>query len=414
MVDLTNPNVGLYVQDEWKIRPGLTLNAGLRYDLQFLDRVRTDRNNFSPRAGFAWTPFASRSTVIRGGFGLFYDRIPLRALANALLSSDNTTTINSASQISISLAPTQAGAPVFPNIIAGSMPSGVLANFTTMQPDIQNAYSTQGNIEVEQRLGSNSTLSVGYQHLRGLHLIVSVNQNVPTCVAAGSNNGCRPNPNYANNSQYRSLADSKYDGLHISFLQRPARWGHYRLSYSLSKSRNNVGEFFFSGPIDPFNIWRDHGRSDDDQRHRLTFNGTLQTSMTAASTLWQKISHGFQLGGMLQYYSELPLNITTGATTIQGTSARPLVNGDYIERNAGANSDFFGVNLRLNRSFALTERVKIEAIAEAFNALNHRNNLTKNGVFGAGVYPGSPTANFGQVTAVQDPRSLQFALRIRF
>jgi hypothetical protein len=414
MVDLTNPNLGMYVQDEWKIRPGFTLNVGLRYDLQFLDRVRTDRNNFSPRAGFAWTPFASRSTVIRGGFGLFYDRIPLRALANALLSSDNTTTINSASQISISLAPTQAGAPVFPNIIVGSMPSGVLANFTTMQSDIQNAYSTQGNIEVEQRMGANSTLSVGYQHLRGLHLLISVNQNVPTCVAAGTNNGCRPNPNYANNSQYRSLADSKYDGLHISFMQRPARWGHYRLSYAFSKSRNNVGEFFFSGPVDPFNIWRDYGRSDDDQRHRLTFNGTLQTSMAKASTPWQKLSHGFQVGGMLQYYSELPLNITTGATTIQGTSARPLVNGDFIERNAGTNSDFFGVNLRLNRSFTLTERVKLEGIAEAFNALNHRNNLTKNGVFGAGAYPGSPSATFGQVTAVQDPRSLQFALRVRF
>ena len=85
------PNIGFYAQDEWKVNPRLTLNLGLRYDLQFLKTIATDRNNVSPRAGFAWSPFASRRTVVRGSFGLFYDRVPLRALANALLSSGNTT-----------------------------------------------------------------------------------------------------------------------------------------------------------------------------------------------------------------------------------------------------------------------------------------------------------------------------------
>lgn len=81
IIPQTNPNVGFYVQDEWKIRPTLTLNAGLRYDLQSLQSLKADKNNISPRFGFAWTPSASR--VIRGGFGLFYDRLPLRALADA-------------------------------------------------------------------------------------------------------------------------------------------------------------------------------------------------------------------------------------------------------------------------------------------------------------------------------------------
>ena len=94
-----------------------------------------------------------------------------------------------------------------------------------MQRDLQNAYSQQGSLEIEQQLGRRATLSVGYQHLRGLHLIVTQNQNVPTCAAAGTNNGCRPNPAFANNSRYSSLADSHYDGLHVSFNQRATRVG---------------------------------------------------------------------------------------------------------------------------------------------------------------------------------------------
>ncbi len=83
VVAQTNPNVGVYVQDEWKVQPSLTVNAGLRYDLQFLETISTDTNNVSPRVGFAWTPTASRRTVVRGSAGLFFDRVPLRAIANA-------------------------------------------------------------------------------------------------------------------------------------------------------------------------------------------------------------------------------------------------------------------------------------------------------------------------------------------
>ena len=411
----TNPNIGFYAQDEWKISSRLTLNIGARYDLQYIKTIATDTNNFSPRAGFAWSPFASRRTVVRGSFGLFYDRIPLRALANALLSSNNTTAITSTSQLSVSLSPTQAGAPVFPGILPNTgLPSGVLVNFTTMNPHMQNAYSEQGSLEIEQQIGATSTLSVGYQHLRGLHLIVSVNQNGPTCTAAGTNNGCRPNPSYANNSQYSSLADSHYDGLHVSFVQRPIKWGSYRVSYAWSKSLDNVGEFFFSSPIDLFNIWQDYGRSDDDQRHRVVVDGAIHSSRAAADTAWRRISHGFEVSGMLQYYSALPLNITSGVTTIQGTAGRPLVNGAFIGRNVGIGNDLFSIGTRVSRGFRISENVRLEALAEAFNALNHRNNLTNNGVFGAGAYPTNPSSSFGQVTAVNDPRSMQLALRLRF
>src|SRR6202008_496670 len=126
----------------------------------------------------------------------------------ALLSANNTTNPLNFSQITVSLSPTQAAAPVFPNILGSlTLPPGVLFNFSTMQRTLQNAYSEQGSVDIEQQLGSNSTLELGFEHVRGLHLIASVNENVPSCVAAGNNNGCRPNPAYGNNSQYSSLGD---------------------------------------------------------------------------------------------------------------------------------------------------------------------------------------------------------------
>ncbi len=414
VVSQTNPNVGFYAQDEWKVSPRLTLNAGLRYDLQFLETISTDKNNVSPRLGFAWSPFQSRRTVVRGGFGLFYDRVPLRALANALLSAKNTTDLNNLSQISVSFSPTQTGAPVFPNILSSAVQSLAPVNLTTMDRGMQNAYSEQGSFEIEHQLAGHSTLSAGFQHLRGLHLIVSVNQNVPTCVAAGSNNGCRPNPNYANNSRYSSMADSSYNALHISFVQRPVRWGSYRISYSYSKALDNVGEFFFSSPIDPYNIWQDYGRSDDDQRHRLVFHGSIHTSMAGAKTSWERISHGFELSGMLQYYSALPFNISAGTTTVQGTTARPTVNGAFVGRNAGTGFDFFNLNARLSRNFRVTERLRLEGMVEGFNLTNRVNGVTLNGNFGAGTYPTNPSATFRQINAVGDPRSAQLALRVTF
>jgi hypothetical protein len=126
------------------------------------------------------------------------------------------------------------------------------------------------------------------------------------------------------------------------------------------------------------------------------------------------LGRGFELSGMMQYYSSLPLNITSGVTTVQGTAGRPIVNGAFLGRNTGTGSDFLNVSTRVSRSFRISEKLRVEALAEAFNALNHRNNLTKNGVFGAGAYADNPAVGFGQVTAVNDPRSMQLALRMRF
>jgi hypothetical protein len=120
------------------------------------------------------------------------------------------------------------------------------------------------------------------------------------------------------------------------------------------------------------------------------------------------------LSGFLQYYSALPFNVTSGANTIQGTAARPLVNGAFIGRNTGSGFDYFSVSARLSRCFRIGDWVQLEGMIEAFNALNHLNGVALNGTFGAGAYPANPAPGFRQMTSAADPRSAQVGLRLRF
>ena len=423
-VQQNNPNLGFYAQDEWKVSPRFTLNAGVRYDLEFLDTINTALGNVSPRIGFAWSPYASGTTVVRGSYGIFYDRIPLRPLANALLSADNTIDPNRAVLLSYTFSPGQVKAPTFPEV-ANEPPTGAIENYALMNRNVNTPYAQQVSLSVQQQLAPTSTLGISYQYLRGVHLIGSINTNI-------NPDGSRPDPTRGNIKPYSSVFDSYFNGLEVSFEQRPVSWGSARISYTWSKAIDDISEFFFSAPINNFFSGQDRGRSDDDQRNRVVFNAIVN-SPTGPSTGWvDHLTHGWLLSGILQYYSPLPFNITTGTTTKQATTQRPCaagyslsdsgglnpcteaLPGAVIGRNAGKGFDFFTLNARLSRTFALTERVKLEGMAEAFNSLNHRNNMIPNATWGTGAYPIKPNTTFGQPTAVGDPRSIQLAARIIF
>ncbi|ADW67787.1 TonB-dependent receptor [Granulicella tundricola] len=410
VVGQTNPNVGMYVQDEWKASAKLTVNAGVRYDLQFLKSIQTDKGNVSPRIGFAWAPARDGRTVVRGSFGLFYDRVALRALANALLSAGNSTDLTKATLLSYSVSPLSTGAPAFPAVLTAP-PAGVKVSLATMNPNIQNAYAEQASLGVEQQISSKTTVEMSYQHLRGEHLLADLNKNV-------NYDGSYINSSYANNKQYDSVGDSYYDGLEVSVVQRPVRYGSLRASYVWSKAIDDVGEFFFSAPVNNFNLREDRGRSDDDQRHRVSFNATVHSSMDAAHDWRGRVTHGWMLSGVLQYQSRLPFNIVSGTTSTQFTALRPCLpgadatackqgrSGTLIGRNTGVGFDFYSLNARLSRTFVLSDRLRVEGMAEAFNALNHRNDMIPNATAGASGFAGA--------TAVGDPRSVQLGARISF
>jgi hypothetical protein len=397
----SNPNIGAFIQDEWRVRSDLTLNAGLRYDVQFLpDPIEADGNNFGPRLGFAYAP-RNRKTVLRGSFGIYFDRIPLRATSNALQRDGS-------KYVVVQLSPGQAGAPTFPNILS-AQPSTLATkpNITRIDPNIEPSYSEQASVQIERELPGNSSLSVGYMHLRGLHIIISRNVNVPRFAAsAGVPNLGRPDPNWGNISRYESSGDSYYDGMIVSFNKR-AGSAAVRVSYTLSKAIDDTGNFFFSTPQDNFNVRADRGLSDNDQRHRLVVSGSFETPSKTAG--WTRTLRGFQLSYIFTAASRLPFNILLGSDRNLDTNNNDRPAG--VGRNTGKGFSFSSLDLRLRRRIKLSERLSLDVSAEGFNLLNRANLAVPNNVFGSGS---QPSATFGQPTAAFDPRQFQFGLKLNF
>jgi hypothetical protein len=390
----TNPNLAAYVQDEWRPRRDLTVNAGLRYDVQWLaDPVRTDANNVSPRFGVAWSPGDGR-TVVRGSAGLYFDRIPLRAVSNALQRGG---TKYQTALVSFE----QPGAPVFPAVLP-EFPAEMLTNVTTIEPGIGSGVGRQAHVQVERQLGRSVSVSAGYLHLAGREIIMSRNVNVPTlsaddAEALGVPNLGRPDPRIANNSQYQSIGISAYDGFTAAISSNASRIGTIRASYTLSKALDDSGNAFFSSPQNNFDVLDDYGRSDNDQRHRLVVSGTTPRLL------------GFDIAYLFGYASAPPFNIQTGTDRNNDTNVNDRPAG--VGRNTGKAFDAATLDLRVSRVLHLTGSQRVTMIVDAFNVLNRSNFLIPNNVFGPGALA---RPNFGQPTAASDPRQFQLGIRWDF
>jgi hypothetical protein len=398
----SNPNLGVFVQHEWRPTQSLTINTGLRYDLQFLpDPITTDANNLAPRIGIAYAP-GDRKTVIRGSFGIYFDRLPLRATSNAL-QRDGT-------KYKVAVVPFgQPGAPVFPSTLA-AFPSDLLVSITTIDPNIKNSYNEQASLQIERELGPSTSLSVGYLHTRGLHLILSRNLNVPRFPsAAGVPNQGRPDPRFANISRFESSGKSSYNAMTMALNRRFQRWFGVRLSYTLSKAIDNAGNAFFFTPQDNFNLNGDRGVSDNDQRHRVALSGTFELPSVQSESMVRRALRGFQLSYIFSYNSRLPFNVIRGDDLNFDTNSNDRPIG--MARNSGEGFDFASLDLRLSRRFRLSERFQLETLFEAFNVLNRANLQLPNNVFGTGT---TPVTGFGQALGAADPRQLQFGLRLSF
>jgi hypothetical protein len=396
----SNPNAGFFAQDEWRAAERVTINAGVRYDLQFLpEPITLDANNVSPRFGIAWS--ADRNTVVRAAGGVYFDRIPLRATSNALQRDG----INY--QVAVLSFGEPAG-PAFPAVLP-AFPASLLTAITTIDPDIQNGRTEQASIQFERAVGGAATVTAGYSYLRGRHIIMSRNVNAPTltpaqAAAAGVANLGRPNPAFGNISRYESIGDSWFHGFTTSFETRPGAWGSARVSYTLSQAQDTAGNAFFSTPQDNDNVRAEKGPSDNDQTHRLVVSGSLGGSNPAGAR-WLG---GFQVGYVMSFATGVPFNVVAGSDLNNDTTNNDRPRG--VSRNSARQRSTASVDVRLSRSIPIgTSRV--ELLLEAFNLFDRTNILAVNNVFGTGT---APLPSFGQPTLAGDPRQIQVGVRWQF
>jgi hypothetical protein len=194
----------------------------------------------------------------------------------------------------------------------------------------------------------------------------------------------------------------------VSFNKRAGRWANVRVSYTLSKTIDDAGNFFFSSVQDNFNIRGDRGLSDNDQRRRLVLSGTLDAQQDKADGVGRWL-RGFQFGYIFTYASRLPFNVLLGndRNLDSNNNDRPV----GVGRNSGHGFDFASLDLRVSRRFRLTERVGLQLLAEGFNVLNRSNFGVPNNTFGSGI---NPLPTFGRPTAAFDSRQFQFGMKVSF
>ncbi len=393
-----NPNLGLFIQNEWRASDRVAVTAGLRYDLQWLPApIQLDRDNVSPRVGISWAP-GNRRTVVRASAGVFFDRIPLRATSNALQRDG--------ARYKVAVFPFgDPRAPSFPQVIP-AFPADLLTSITTIDPRIQNSSSRQAAVQIEHALGTATSVSIGLQRLDGRGLLMSRNVNVPAysaaeAIARGIPNLGRPDPRYANVTRFESIGRSAFDALTFSVRAKPARWLETRASYTFSKALDDAGNFFFSQPQDANDVHADWGPSDNDQRHRFTFSGSVQGPE-------RRLLRGWQASWLFGGSSALPFNLQTGNDRNNDTVVNDRPAG--VTRNSARGFTTATLDVRIGHTWR-AERFFVDGLIEGFNLLNRVNYMLPNNVFGA---DGTPRPDFGRPTAAADPRQIQLAVKLRY
>jgi hypothetical protein len=375
-----------FVQDEVQIRPSFSLSLGLRYEWQSNVDYRKD---FAPRVAFAYAP-GRGPTVVRGGFGIFYDRQPDIMQQQAALY-DGT----QGHQIVLN----NPGYPT-PYDPASPPPPSLLRT----APGIRTPYLMQASIGVERKFGRGKNLfAVDYTMARGVRLYRTRNINAPL-----PQTGAIPDPNFGNIDQFESSGRSRSNSLTASLQTALTNRVDLLAQYTFSKSMDDTSGFA-SLPADNYDLRPEYGRADYDRRHRFNLIGTY------------RIHWGIRAGAVVNLSSGIPFNITTGY--LNNGDLMPTARPAGVGRNTGAGPGFASVDFHLAKriNFRRTEsgsgnartagnngdRVsQLEIAIDAFNAFNHTN--FKN-------YVGTLTSPFfGRANAANPPRQVQVSAKYHF
>ena len=301
-------DAGVYAEDDWRFRQNMTLSYGLRYETQ---NDINDHADWAPRLGFAWGLGGKKGgqpkTVIRTGFGIFYDRFD----QNLVLQAERLNGINQQQFIISNRTPAGAAllnslfeqlpSPISINQISGAAASA--ATVYTIPNNLRAPYSIQSAVSVERQVTKSATATLTYIHSRGVHQLVTINANAPL---DPTDPNSRPIPGAGNIYQFTSEADFKQNQLmaHLNVRagQKLLLFSFYSLSYANS---DTGGASSFAS--DPNNISADYGRASFDVRNRLFFGGSVG------------LPHGFRVSPFMIFSSGAPFDITTG-TDLNGDS----------------------------------------------------------------------------------------------
>ncbi|HZI85963.1 MAG TPA: hypothetical protein VFD48_03960, partial [Pyrinomonadaceae bacterium] len=379
---VTQTDTGLYVQDDWRIRPNLTMGVGLRYEYQTNTHSPL---NFAPRVFMAWSPGAANSArppsmVIRVGAGVFYNRFSESNTLNANRFNGSTQqqffvterpiydTLNGNV---VFVPPAPSALDAFPNV----PPTAILdlaPRQVTWQvaDDIQSPTVYVAGAQVERQLPHRTTLFAGFYTVHVQHVIRArdINAPLPGSITPLDPNGTRPFGNVGDIYQYESSGRFDQNQLFIGFNNRFNRTISFSANYSISKTKNDTdGQGSGLFPVNSYDLTGEYGRASFDVRHRFNFFGTINLP-------WQ-----VTLNPLITASSGRPFNITTGqdtnldrlfterpsfapagvdcnnpqanivCTRFGNFNLHPNPDEALIPRNFGEGPGYFAVNLRISK-----------------------------------------------------------------
>ena len=449
-------NFGIYFQDDWKPLANVTLNLGLRYEYfavlrESQDRTepfnmetgdlappgspyyRPDRNNIGPRAGVTWSPFPSDRTIVRGGFGIYYQAYPTGFGAYSLPFNNiaGSTTMVRAQIPALSL-------PLEPFLASGTTPLPTVAGF---DPDRRDIYTEQWTANIQQELGSNTVFQLAYVGNRGHNLRRNLNINFFDPAL-----GTRPNPKFADINIEGNTGKSLYHALQASFKRRFSNGAAFDIEYTYGHALDDVQDqgLSLTQPQDNDNLAAEWGNSSGDIRHNLAFNFIYELPFgpdrrfgsDTAGVVGQLIA-GWEIVGLGISHTGIPFTVELGGNSfgnfnfvnqrpdrVPGVSSVPdnrtitnwLHPAAFAEprpgtfSNLGRNTEYGPGFAQVDLSLLKTARLRgshiLQFRAEFFNIFNHASFNAINTTFGDGA--------FGRVTGARDPRIIQFGLKLGF
>lgn len=375
--DVDNDIAALFVQDQWRVSPQLTLNLGLRWDYENSDATRDNKANFGPRLHFAWDPTNDGRTVIRGGYGRYYDQVFLNVILFSRLLDG-------------SLETTTLFRPGFPDPFVGGLgiplpnPPPTIFRF---QDDLETPYTDTVSVGFEREIAPDIAVSADGVFARGRNQLALIDVNY-----AGPGVP-RRDPDFTQINEIQAEGRMNYRALQLGLSKRFSDRYSLTMAYTLSDTKRDTDGHQFR-PQDPRDLAAEYGPSDIDARHNF-----------AGSTTWDAF-WGTELGLAGRYRSALPYNVTTGTDDNGDLNVNDRPPG--VSRNSERGESAWTIDLRLAKVFDLGQ-AQLEILGEAFNLLNHPSR--------ASFVGNRRSPNFGEPTGVATsfpPRQIQLGFRLDF